>query len=181
MTHSPRILALDLAARTGWALGCCDDAKPRSGSVRFARPGASMGAVFADCRQWLNALLDIESDIKLVVFEAPGDPRHFGPRRPETARILIGLAAVVEELTYTRGGLDVREASVNDVRRHFIGGGRHKAGEAKPLTIAACNRLGWAPGDDNAADALALWHLQASILRPALAVQTSPLFRRAIG
>jgi hypothetical protein len=178
MTYSPPILALDLAMRSGWAVGVCDDARPRSGSVELARAGASMGAVFAACDQWLGAFLDVETAIKLVVFEAPGDPRHFGPRRPETARILIGLAAIVEGLLYRRGGYDVREASVQAVRRHFLGGGQK--GDPKGLTIAACNRLGWAPVDHNAADALALWHYQAAILKPALAIQTSPLFRRAL-
>jgi hypothetical protein len=66
------------------------------------------------------------------------------------------------------------------VRVHFIGSTRHKRAEAKALTINACHRLGWTPTDDNAADALALWHYQASILDPQLAVQTSPLFRRRI-
>jgi hypothetical protein len=69
MPYNPRILALDLASRTGWAVGVPSDEKPRSGSLRFAREGASMGAVFAGCRQWLNDFLATENDIKLVVFE----------------------------------------------------------------------------------------------------------------
>ncbi|TAI66204.1 hypothetical protein CWO89_09540 [Bradyrhizobium sp. Leo170] len=74
----------------------------------------------------------------------------------------------------------MREARVSDVRAHFLGTNRIKRKEAKVLTIDACHRLGWAPADDNAADALALWHYQASLLEPRLAVQTSPLFRRRI-
>jgi hypothetical protein len=94
-----------------------------------------------------------------------------------TLRVLIGLCAVVEELAHSRGGYDVREARVTDIRRHFIGANlKRKA--AKEVTIETCRRLGWAPCDDNAADALALWHYQASILKPELALQTSPLFRR---
>jgi crossover junction endodeoxyribonuclease RuvC len=178
MPYSPRILALDLASRTGWACGNCSDAVPRSGSVRFARDGASMGALFAGCRQWLSDFLAAEPDIKLIVFEAPMDPMMFaGARRPETARQLIGLCAIVEECTYGCG-YDVREARVSDVRVHFLGTNRIKRKEAKAATIEACHRLGWAPTDDNAADALALWHYQASILDPQLAMQTSPLFRR---
>ena len=172
------ILALDLATRTGWALGRPGDATPLSGSVRFAREGASMGAVFAGCRNWLGQFLDEHDDVELIVFEAPMDPMLFvgRPRRPETARQLIGLAAIVEERTYDRG-YDVREARVSDIRRHFIGANL-KRRAAKDATIEACRRLGWAPVDDNAADALALWHYQASILDPKLALQTSPLFRR---
>jgi hypothetical protein len=181
MTYSPRILALDLAGRTGWACGFTSDAKPASGSIRFAREGATMAAVFAGCRQWLSDFLTMEGDVGLIVFEAPITPGLLqGHTNVNTIRSLIGITAIVEEFTYTRGGYDVREARVSDVRSHFIGSNRHKRAEAKAMTIAACNRLGWAPSDDNAADALALWHYQASILVPALAVQTSPLFRRAI-
>lgn len=177
----PRILALDLASRTGWANGCPSDATPRSGSVRFAREGASMGVLFAGCRQWLSDFLATDPDIKLIVFEAPMTPQQMAGRTTaDIMRRLSGLCAVVEELACTRGGYAVREARVSDVRAHFIGSNRHKRDQAKALTISACHRLGWAPSDDNAADALALWHYQASILDPQLAVQTSPLFRRRI-
>ncbi|MGY8665700.1 hypothetical protein Q3C01_25530 [Bradyrhizobium sp. UFLA05-109] len=181
MTYSPRILALDLAARTGWALGYPNDEAPRSGSFRLAREGASMGALFSACRQLLDDLLNIEPDIKLIVFEAPMTPQQMAGRTTaDIMRRLSGLCAVVEELACTRGGYDVREARVSDVRSHFIGSNRHKRDQAKALTISACHRLGWAPADDNAADALALWHFQASILDPKLALQASPLFRRRI-
>ena len=50
--------------------------------------------------------------------------------------------------------------------------------EAKLKTIMACRRLGWSPCDDNAADALALWHYQATVFEPLLSLQTHPLFRR---
>src|ERR1700746_3894175 len=110
MAYTPRILALDLASRTGWACGNCCDAVPRSGSVRFAREGASMAALFAGCRQWLSDFLATEADVELIVFEAPMDPTMFaGARRPENARQLIGLCALVEECTYGCG-YDVREA-----------------------------------------------------------------------
>src|ERR1700756_3284589 len=120
MAYLPRILALDLASRTGWACGNCSDAVPRSGSVRFARDGARMGALFAGCRQWLSGFVFTGGGGKVIVFEAPMDPTMFaGARRPETARQLIGLCAIVEECTY-RCGYDVREARGSDVRVHFL-------------------------------------------------------------
>jgi crossover junction endodeoxyribonuclease RuvC len=180
MTDAPRIFALDLASRTGWAIGDPSDARPASGSVRFATPGASLGAIYACCRQWLSDFVTADPEIRLIVFEAPMAPQHMaGYTTAHIVRILIGLCAVVEELAYARG-LDVREAKVSDVREHFIGSNRIKRKEAKAATIDTCHRLGWAPADDNAADALALWHYQASIFDPKLAVQTSPLFRRRI-
>jgi hypothetical protein len=175
MTRDPYILALDLATRTGFACGRpSDSVPPYSGSRRLASPGASMGAVFKDCRTWLSAFLEAHP-VQLIVFEAP----HFAPKSNiGTLRTLIGLAAIVEELAYS-GGYDVREAAVADVRRHFIGANlKRKA--AKEATIDNCYRLGWKPTDDNEADALALWHYQASFFDPKLALQTSPLFRRRV-
>ncbi len=180
MAYRPRILALDLASRTGWACGYPALPKPPSGSVRFAREGASLGAIFAGCRQWLGDFVATETDVSLIVFEAPMAPSHMaGFTSAHIIRVLVGLCAVVEEFGYSRG-YDVREAKVSEVRQHFIGSNRIRRKEAKAQTIAACNRLGWSPQDDNAADALALWHYQASILDPKLAVQTSPLFRRTV-
>jgi crossover junction endodeoxyribonuclease RuvC len=180
VTYAPRILALDLASRTGWAVGDPTDARPASGSIRFATPGASLGTVYSGCRQWLSDFVAADPEIRLIVFEAPMAPQHMaGVTTAHIIRILIGLCAVTEEFAYSRG-LDVREAKVSDVREHFLGTNRIKRKEAKASTIASCHRLGWAPADDNAADALALWHYQASIFDPKLAAQTSPLFRRRI-
>jgi crossover junction endodeoxyribonuclease RuvC len=177
MTYAPRILALDLASRTGWAVGDASDARPASGSIRFATPGASLSAVYCGCRQWLSDFVVADPEICLIVFEAPMTPQHMaGFTAAHIIRILIGLCAVTEEFAYYRG-LDVREAKVCDVREHFIGSNKIKRKEAKVATIDACHRLGWAPADGNAADA---WHYQASIFDPKLAVQTSPLFRRRI-
>jgi crossover junction endodeoxyribonuclease RuvC len=168
------ILALDLAARTGWAFGAALDCSPLSGSVRFAKPGASLGMVFSTCRTWVRdvALLH-QPDV--IVFESPMTPEHMAGRtNAATIRLLVGLAAIVEEACF---GRDVREAKVIDIRRHFIGSNPRRA-EAKTRTIAACRRLGFSPVDDNAADALALWHYQATVFEPLLSLQTHPLFRR---
>jgi hypothetical protein len=170
------ILALDLAARTGWALGGMHDCVPLSGSIRFAKPGASLGMIFSTCRTWVRDLVLLHQP-NVIVFESPMTPGHMSGRtNATTIRLLIGLTAIVEEATF---GLDVREAKVIDIRRHFIGSNPRRA-EAKTKTIAACRRLGWTPVDDNAADALALWHYQATVFEPLLSLQTHPLFRRQV-
>ena len=172
----PTILALDLATRTGFAVGRLSDRTPRSGSVAFGKSGASMGAIFANARAWM-ADFTLVNMPDIVVFEAPLAPSFKrGATNFGTIRILMGLAAIVEEFSY--GKFDCREARVGDVRRHFIGTQRARRAAAKLMTISACRRLGWSPIDDNAADALALWHYQASILNPKLSIETSPLFRR---
>lgn len=181
MTHPSQILALDLAAKTGWALGYATDKVPQSGSIRFAKEGSSMAAVFSACRLQLRDFLSMNPEIGIVVFEAPLLPMFKGGKTSKSAiRSGIGLAAVVEELLFSLGRYDVREAEVRQVRTHFLGSNKNKRADAKDMTINACYRLGWKPVDDNAADALALWHYQASILEPHLALQTNPLFRRGL-
>lgn len=160
-----QILALDLAATTGWALGTTMDMVPLSGSVKVASTDASMAKLFSNWRLYLRDFISLNPGIGLVIFEAPLLPfMKAGQTNINTIRRLVGMCAVTEELLYTIGGMDVREARVSDVRSHFIGSNRHKRPEAKALTIAACKRLGWTPQDDNAADALALWDYQRAIL-----------------
>jgi hypothetical protein len=167
MTYTGQILALDLAARTGWALGRAMDPRPASGSVRFGKDGSSMAAVFHACRRWLDAFLAQNPGVQLVVFESPLVPMFSrGKTTITTIRQLMGLPAIVEEFLYAKGGYDVREARVAEVRVHFLGSNKFRREIAKDKTVARCNLLGWKPVDDNAADALALWDYQASLLYP---------------
>jgi len=170
------ILALDLASRSGWALGV-PGARPLSGSIRFAREGHSMAAHFAGCRDWLDAFVAVNKP-RVVIFEAPIAPSFMiGHTTTTTARALLGLIGMVEGTLYGRG-FDVREASVSDVRRFFLGSARIKSKDAKAATVRRCVELGWRPADDNAADALALWAYMISILSPADGVKLLPLFGR---
>lgn len=164
MTFTGQILALDLASKSGWALGTLDDKWPRSGSIQWAKDGASMGRIFSECRLQLRDFLSMHTEIKTVVFEAPLLPMFKTKKTNfQSTRILIGLCAVVEELLHSIGGYDVREARVADVRTYFLGSNRHKREIAKAKTIQTCKALGWSPTDDNAADALALWDYQRSL------------------
>lgn len=170
-----QILALDLAATTGWALGTLKDSAPEFGSIRWAKEGASLAATLSGCRQQLGDFLFQHPGIEMLVFESPMAPlRMKGRTNMNTTRMLIGLCSVVEELIYSRNlsyraaglpSIDCREASVAQVRSHFIGSNKHKREAAKNLTINQCYRLGWKTHDDNEADACALWDYQCSILR----------------
>jgi hypothetical protein len=177
MPFAGHVLALDLATKTGWAYGQ-PDSVPKSGSLRFAREGASMAAHLVGCRKWLRDFIAVNAT-RLVVFEAPLTPDLMrGRTNIATIRLLIGLAAVVEECLYGRG-IDVREARVSDVRAHFLGSNHRKRDAAKLATKDVCTRLGWQAVDDNAADALALWSYQVSFIAPELAIRVSPLWGRA--
>lgn len=170
-----RILALDLARKTGWALGTIHDKVPASGSVTLANEGASMGKLFSSWRIYLRDFLSLHPDIRVVVFEAPLVPEQKrGETNISTTRRLIGLAAVTEELLFSLDRYDIREARVSDVRTHFLGSNRNKREAAKRLTMGRCRQFGWNPVDDNAADALALWDYQRGIL------VKQDLFRRSV-
>jgi hypothetical protein len=166
------ILALDLATRTGWAVGRPSD-KPKSGSVKFGNSDSSTGARCRAYHQWLGDMIAVHG-IELVVMEKPQPPSfHVGATTLATMRYLIGMVEHTEEFCYDR--VELREASVSDIRNHFIGGNpRGKDGKAQ--VQSKCTQLGWQWDDDNAADALAAWQYMSSILVPKLAVRASPLF-----
>jgi len=175
--HGP-ILALDLSVtRTGWAIGAPGEV-PQNGSVVFARRGFSLAAHFAGCREWLDRF-HAQHNPRLVVFEAPLAPSVMeGRTNTTTVRALMGLAAMVEGTLYNRG-IDVREASVASVRRFFLGSNAIKSADAKLATFRRCVELGFAPCNDDSADALALWCFMVSIVAPSEGVKLLPLFRKA--
>jgi hypothetical protein len=172
------IFALDLAIRSGFACGLPGAKQPVSGSVRFASPGASHEAIFAAALSWATAQFRTHKP-SLIVWEAPL-PTSFkgGSTNTDTTTVLFGLPAVFGAVAFLLGIHDVRKARTSDVRHHFIDC-NPKRDTAKALTMRQCRALGWAPADDNEADALAVWHYAATIVEPKRALETSPLFRRA--
>lgn len=170
------ILALDIASRTGWAFGRPGE-YPLSGSVRLAPPGASNGAIGRGMLRWLTDFITV-SKPDILYYEVPLDPRHMGSKTTfKTARILLGLPFLVETIAEARGIYRLREAGVQDVRKHFCGTPRPK--DKKAAVLARCRQLRWDPVDDNAADALALWDFACAIEAPGVAIATAPLFQPA--
>jgi hypothetical protein len=175
------LLALDIATRCGWARGPVGDPHPQSGSVRFGTDGASNNAVFAHCLAWISETLKDEPRPDIVVVEAMLPPTaKVGKTTRETRDRLAGLHGIVRAVSFLRGIYDVREASVSQVRHHFIGG-NFKSETAERETRERCRRLGWNPEDHNAADALALWAFEASTLDPQFGITLSPLFHGRTG
>ncbi len=167
------ILALDLATRTGWALGALDDRAPRFGSIRFASVGASHEAVFAGALTWAAAFLKAERPER-IVYEEPMRFRA-GRSRQGNDEIAYGLAAITQAVAYLRGIYDVRKATARDVRLHFLGHNPKRA-VAKKATVQRCRALGWEVVDDNEADACAIWSYQVALLAPERALRVTPLF-----
>lgn len=174
-----RVLALDLATSTGWAVadmesyrpltaielaGVAPVPKPRSGV--YAIPKAKrddLGAFLDAFDEWLGGLFAM-AEPTFVAFEAP----WVGPKtHQDTAHKLLNLAGQVELRCY-RSDFVKRYFKANNsrVRAHFIGPGRGKRAEIKAKTIAECNARGWQVESDDEADALALLDYAMHCLAP---------------
>jgi len=171
-----RVLALDLASTSGWAVG-----EPgmllAHGSIRFASKGASHEAIFANAFDWMQDKLGVYGPTT-VVWEAPL-PTSFSRGRTtiDTTTLLFGLPAVIGLAAYKRGIYDIRKAEIALVRRHFIGENPKRA-LAKRMVKHACQVRGWDVTDDNEADAIAVWSYQCSLIAPEQALLATPLGRR---
>jgi hypothetical protein len=172
MTFTGTVLALDLATTTGWAHGTPGNA-PKCGHIRFAR-GGSRASAYRAFRYWLDRVTTPD----MIVFESPALPMVMhGRTNIDTIKLLIGFAEHLEEWCHER--VELREASVGQVRSHFIGKNM-KSAIAKPMTVARCRELGWPCETSDEADACALWDYQCRFLRPDLASKTAPIFSRAL-
>lgn len=170
------VMFLDLATTTGWAVGPIGG-KPVYGSHRIASPGASSPEVFSSFIAWLVDQLKVHAP-RVVAYEAPLAPSIVkGKTNVNTVRRLMGLAAITEGVSYRMGIFTVLEATVQDVRGHFIGRRNLPGDEGKRAVIARCRQLGYEPKDDNAADALAGYDYTCAMRNPKLAALSTPLFK----
>lgn len=148
-------LALDLGTTTGWAYATprpfpSTTSKIDSGTWSL-KPGKYDGAGMRGVKfmGYLDTL-HRRSPLSLIVFEAVR--RHIGT---DAAHCYGGLMMILQ----TWGELNqVPHAgvSVQAIKKFWTGKGNAK----KDAMIAACRERGFAPGDDNEADAIALLHLQ---------------------
>ena len=142
-------LALDLATNCGYAVGDDQKDKPKHGTVGFVNKqfdGAGMR--FLKFRLWLRDIID-QHGVEMVIYESVAS--HTGTI---AAHIYGGWVAEMqsvceeEKVHYTSFG-------VTEIKKFWTGKGNAK----KDVMIAAANKRGFDPKDDNAADALAVWFL----------------------
>ena len=144
--------------------------------VRFgAKNNATHGQIAAEAIAWTIKLLEHAKPTQ-IVFEQPLPPNFTGGHTTlNTAMVTMGLPFLMQGIAYKFGLFNVLPVRVSDVRTFFIGG-NVKSAEAEVLTREQCRRLGFAPADDNEADALALWCYQCARIKPELAHKLTPLF-----
>ena len=171
MPQTDGILALDLASVTGFAYGELPDSLPTildvasgvripqvlHGTFRSGTAASSDGKFFSNFFNWLEDQI-IFHNPRLVIFEAP--ILRGNKTAAQTARRLMGLATITDLVAHRRGVPLVREADLQTIKKHFAGHGHADKG----AMIRRCHELGWVPEDDNAADAIALWHFASSTI-----------------
>jgi hypothetical protein len=175
----PLILALDIATRTGWALGRVGET-PRSGSHRFGHSSSDENVIFGAALDWASTFMQ-ERRPDLLMIEALLPPDAMRGKTSKAVRDrLAGLHGVIRGVAWLRHVEQIMDCSVGDVRSHFIGDRKAKREVAKRETMRRCAQLGWEHRDDNAADALAIWSYACAQIDPVTALRTVPLFNRAV-
>ena len=142
----PVILALDLGQRTGWAVRNRDGAI--ASGVHEFRPSRFEGGgmIWLRFRAWLQEIDETSGGVGVVVFEEVR--RHLGTNAAHAfGGYLAHLTAWAEANRIPYQGVPV-----GTIKRHIAG----KGNADKQAVIDAVRRLGFAPADDNEADALAL-------------------------
>jgi hypothetical protein len=143
--QSATILALDLGTSTGWAMR--HNGVTLSGTQSF-KPGRYEGGGMRYLRftRWLDELA--AKGLRSVHFEEVR--RHAGT---DAAHVYGGLLATLTAWCELRG-IPYAGVPVGTIKRHATG----KGNANKEAMIAAAQARGFAPTDDNEADALALLH-----------------------
>jgi crossover junction endodeoxyribonuclease RuvC len=167
---STLLMGLDLATRTGWAIGP-PGGRPVFGAKQFD-PTDPEGKLFRDLAIWLEGQIERHGITYLVTEEF-----YTGQSRLVVAR-LFGLRSVAKMVAY-ENNVRYRELRISAIARRFTGQGRFPRGDKKAVTIAAAKALGYDVGDDHdMADAIAIWTVGDELGWPKLAAArgVGPLF-----
>lgn len=146
-----KLLTLDLATKTGFAVGDISNGeRPHSGVLILPSTGEDIGRFLLALENWLNDMISIHKP-DTVIFEAPLLLSN-GKTNITTARKLMCLAGLTE-LFCSKHKLNAAECHVGTIKKYFTGNGSAK----KPQMIAQAKALGFDAKDDNEADALAIY------------------------
>jgi hypothetical protein len=169
-----RTLFFDTSSHTGWAFGGGGQ-KVRWGSFTLSRSYDAVAPFLAQAKAHIEArVLRFAPD--QIGFEAPLLMQRDNPMR---LRKLYGLAIKVEEVAF-ESGIPCVEASLGNIRTHFLGKGYpRKSKDVKAKVVAKCKSLGWAVTSNDEADALAGLSYLLALDDPAAALGVTPLFAGA--
>jgi Holliday junction resolvasome RuvABC endonuclease subunit len=141
-----KVLALDLGTQTGWALATRDGGIT-SGTESFKPQRFEGGGMrYLRFKRWLTEIKQCADAIDLVVFEEVR--RHAGV---DAAHAYGGFLATLTAWC-EHHQIPYKGVPVGTIKKHATG----KGNASKDDMIAAAVKRGFAPVDDNEADALAL-------------------------
>lgn len=163
------ILALDLGAKTGFALRR-RDATLLHGTEDFT-PRASWGPgqKWLRFRSWLSATIT-EHNITQIAFE---DVKRHGPGQVLAAHAYGGFRAMLE-MVADQHRVSLVPFGVGQIKKHWTGSGVAK----KDDMLMQAKVRGFAAVDDNNADALAILHLAIAKEKREWAAPAKPKTRR---
>ena len=146
------ILALDMATRTGWAIGDGNQAlvygtKDHGPTLNFFGDWA---AVYHYHHHWLVGLFDDHNIGRLVIERPFFRGKHY--------QFFAGLLAVSHKAAF---GYDISRTEVAPTQLKKAITGNGKATKAEMIEAVAA--LGYSPEDDNQADAIALLVMDAQM------------------
>lgn len=150
--NAPSLLCLDLGTTTGYAIAAADGAIA-SGTVSFKPSRYDGGGMrYLRFRGWLDQLATDVGGFGAIHFEEVR--RHAGT---DAAHVYGGLLATLTAWCEQRG-IAYQGVPVGTIKRFATG----KGNADKAAMLAAIKARGFAPADDNEADALAilLWAIE---------------------
>lgn len=150
------ILALDLAGRTGFAIGE-PASKPDFGFHDLPVTGDAIGRYAYAFEDWLTSIIE-DRWPTAIIYEQPST---FKQTTPATTIKLNGLAYHTELICYRRS-IGVAKVNPSKLKKFWTGSGRAQ----KEDMVRAARARGFAVLDDNVADALAIWVYSALTLAP---------------
>ncbi len=147
-----KCLALDLGTKTGWA-SQSEDGTILSGIAEFRTDRWQSGGMrFLRFKHWLEETRNLSGNIDLLVYEQVR--RHAGV---DASHAYGGWLAILMSWC-DHYAIPYQGVPVGTIKRHITG----KGNADKAAVIAAVRARGYAPCDDNEADALAilLWAIE---------------------
>jgi Holliday junction resolvasome RuvABC endonuclease subunit len=147
-----RKLALDLGSRTGWS-HIDDSGVISSGVTEFRNDRWQGGGMrFLRFRSWLDEMHRLTGGFEVVAYEQVR--RHVGV---DASHVYGGWLAILSVWCESKG-IAYQGVPIGTIKRFITG----KGNAVKDAVIAAVQSRGFAPADDNEADALAilLWAIE---------------------
>lgn len=144
------ILAIDIGQKTGWAYQR-DGMPPQYGVERFQRTRhEGAGMIYVRFQAWLIEMVNCVEPTRVYYEEVAF---HGKNNQVATAHTYGGFMAHIQTVC-EKHQIPYGAIPVGTVKKLWTG----KGNAAKPAMIAEAKRRGFAPEDDNAADALAILH-----------------------